>query len=131
MSNISRQEGGYISHRIQGEKRVPLEQLKEALWKSGFKLTITERQDKEWSNRILGICERCGQPVKRKGNRYCSHECYSLDREGQPHPHAGVKRPRLLRKCATCREQFEYQAKEKYRRYCSPECYWDRSYGVR
>lgn len=131
MSNISRQEGGYISDGIQGEKREPLERLQQALWNSGYKLTITRRQDKEWADRRHGDCQRCGQPVKRKGNKFCSHECYVLDKPGKPHPHTGVLRPRLLRKCPVCRKQFEYEAKEKFRRYCSLECYWDRSYGVK
>ena len=68
---------------------------------------------------MLYRCERCGTPFqapKRKGRRYCSRSCASIERPGR---RTGENRP-----CASCGQEF-YVRKHRLAgaQTCSKECW--------
>lgn len=82
-----------------------------------FQLTPTSPKLSPTGNRVLRVCDYCGDlfdvPPALSDQRFCDRRCYEADRGG-----------RITLDCEYCGESFDVNPCESDRRFCTRECFY-------
>lgn len=113
--------------KISDELESVLEVVEGALWKEGYRLSLSNRTDDEWRNRRRSKnCVGCGKPFnsRRRETKYCSKECFHFWRPGSTRKHVKVTPiVERTRRCLGCGKHFIVQRKCDRKKFCDRYCY--------